>query len=433
MRGVSHREVLAIAVPIILSNATQPLIGIVDTAVLGQLGQPHLVGAVALGATIFTMLFWAFGFLRMGTSGLTAQADGANDQATVATTLLQALVIAAIAGAALVALQIPIAAAAMALLQGSPAVEEAAHTYLTIRIWSAPFALANFAMLGWLVGLRRIRLAFALQILINGLNIFFDIVFVVGLGMEIEGVAYGTLLAEVIAASAGLWIVWRELTRRPVGLSSLVIFSPASLARVFAVNRDIMLRTLVLIFAFAFFVNEGARGGDTILAANAILYHIMNLSAYVLDGFAYAAEALVGHAVGARNRARFMRAVRLSSLWSGVLALGLSLIFWFAGTAFIDLLTVSEDVRETARIYLPWAALTPFAGFACFQLDGIFIGATRTGDMRNSTFISVAVYLAAWAVLTPVFANHGLWASLRTITLGALFPRLARSVFPPGR
>ena len=432
---VTHREVLAIAIPIILSNATEPLIGIVDTAVLGQLDKPSLVGAVALGATIFSMIYMLFSFLRMGTSGLTAQADGAGDQNTVATTLLQALTIAAGAGVVLILLQRPIGGLALYVLQGSPAVEEAAHTYLTIRIWSAPAALLNFVMLGWLIGLRQTKLAFLLQLLINGLNIIFDIVLVSGFGMEIEGVAYGTLAAEVIAVGVGLWIVRRELMRREAMPAVSEVFNRQKLVRVFRVNRDIMLRTVILVSAFAFFVNEGAKGGDIILAANAILYHLMSLSAYVLDGFAYAAEALVGHAVGAGKRERFIRAVRLSSLWAGVLSVVISLLFWLLGGLFIDLLTVSEEVRATARIYLLWAAATPVFGFACFQLDGIFIGATCTGDMRNATFVSAVIYLGAWAALTPAFGNHGLWASLlvlfvaRTVTLGALYPKILRVSF----
>ncbi|MGI9405339.1 MAG: MATE family efflux transporter [Hyphomicrobiaceae bacterium] len=433
---VTHREVLAIAVPIILSNATEPLIGIVDTGVLGQLDKPHLVGAVALGATTLSLSSMVFRFLRMGTSRLPAQTDGEDDQKTVGATLVQALIVAAIAGVALIALHRPIGAIALHVLQGSAAVEEAAGTYLNIRIWSAPAALLNFVMLGWLIGLRRTKLAFLLQLLINGLNIVFDFVLVMGFGFEIEGVAYGTLAAEMIAVGVGLWIVRRELVRRGEMPDRADILDRRKLARVFSVNRDIMIRTVVLVSAFAFFVNEGAKGGDIILAANAVLYHIMSLAAYVLDGFAYAAEALVGHAVGARVKTRFIRAAQVSSVWAGGLSLGLTLLFWFAGPLFIDTLTVSENVRDTARTYLFWAALTPFAGFACYQLDGIFIGATRTADMRNATILSVLIYLGAWAVLTPAFGNHGLWASLivlfliRAVTFGALYPRMMRALFP---
>lgn len=433
---IGHRDVLVIALPIIASNVTQPLIGVVDTAILGQLDQPHLVGAVALGATIFAMTYFLFSFLRMGTTGLTAQADGAEDQTQVAAVFWQAFLIALGIGAALITLQLPITWLALTLLQGTAAVEEAAETYLSIRIWSAPFALTNFAVLGWLIGVRRTGLAVALQFLLNGMNVIFSVALVQGAGLDIDGVAYGTLIAEVLAAVIGVALVLREMRMRGSVFDASVVFEPTGLQRVFSVNRDILLRSVALNFAFAFFVNEGARGGETTLAANAVLMHFLNTTAHVLDAFAYAAEALSGHAIGARRRDRFTNAVRLSTIWAFALGGLLSAACWFAGPTIIDALTVTPEIREAARVYLLWAALTPIVGVACFQLDGIFIGATRTAEMRNATALAVLIYLLAWAALTPSFGNHGLWAALhvlfiaRALTLGAYYPRLLRHFQP---
>ncbi|MEL6287531.1 MAG: MATE family efflux transporter [Pseudomonadota bacterium] len=434
-RSLGHRDVLAIALPIIFSNVTEPLIGVVDTGVLGALDAPHLVGGVALGATFFSLAYFMFSFLRMGTSGLTAQADGADDGTRVSAVFAQALIVALVAGLALIMLQAPLTAAALAMLSGTPAVEAAAETYISIRIWSAPLALTNFAILGWLIGIRRTGLAVALQLLINSTNITLSILLVQGLGLTIDGVAWGTVLAELISASVGVWVVWREMHRRGALPEARVVFEGTAVRRVFAVNRDIMLRTLALQAVFVFFVNEGARAGEIVLAANAVLHHFMNVTAHVLDGFAYAAETLSGHAIGARNRRHFARAVKLSSLWAVLLAGVLSLACWLAGPLIIDLLTTSPEVRATARAYLPWAAATPIVGVACFQLDGIFIGATQTRDMRNATIASAVAFFAIWAVLTPMYANHGLWASVlaffvaRAISLQLLYPRLLKTHF----
>ncbi|MEO0619107.1 MAG: MATE family efflux transporter [Pseudomonadota bacterium] len=430
---IGHHDILVIALPIIASNVTQPLIGVIDTAILGQLDQPHLVGAVALGATIFAMTYFLFSFLRMGTTGLTAQADGAEDQTRIAAVFWQAFMIAVGIGTALVALQVPIAWLAMTLLQGTQAVEKAAETYVSIRIWSAPFALTNFAVLGWLIGVRRTGLAVALQFLLNGLNVVFSVALVQGIGLNIDGVAYGTLAAEVIAAMVGVSLVVREMRARGTLADVPTIFAPNALRRIMSVNRDIMLRSIALNFAFAFFVNEGARGGETTLAANAVLMHFLLTTAHVLDAFAYAAEALSGHAVGARRLDRFTNAVRLSTLWAFAIAGLLSMLCWLAGPTIIDALVVTPEIREAARVFLPWAALTPIVGVACFQLDGIFIGATLTEEMRNATALAVVIYLATWAILAPAFGNHGLWASIhvlfiaRALTLGAYYPRLLRA------
>ncbi|RIA47397.1 MATE family multidrug resistance protein [Dichotomicrobium thermohalophilum] len=424
---------LAIAGPMIFSNVTTPLIGAVDTAVIGQLGAAHLIGAVAVGATIFTFFYWAFGFLRMGTTGLTAQASGAERNREVLATLYRALLVAGTAGVAIIMLQWPIAEAAFALMGASPDVDEAARTYFAIRIWSAPAALANYALVGWFIGLGRAGMAFRLQLLLNLTNIALDALFVLAFGWGVAGVAAGTLIAETGAALVGLAVALRASAGLQIRLWR--VFNAAKLRRMIAVNGDIMIRTLSLLFAFSFFTAQGARAGDLILAANAILMHFLSVSAYFLDGIAYATEALTGKAIGARNLARFHDAVRLSSIWAAGLSLAVGAVFWLGGDTVIDAMTVNEAVRSLARDYLVWAALAPVIGVACFQLDGIFIGATRTRDMRNMMLVSLAVYLLAWAALTPPFGNHGLWAALmvlfitRALTLAIRLPALKRDAF----
>jgi MATE family multidrug resistance protein len=431
--------VLAIAVPIILANVTTPIIGLVDTAVLGQLGDPYHIGGVAIGAMIFNLLYWAFGFLRMGTTGLTAQAEGSGNMGEVGATLMRALLIAGTAGVLLVVTQVPISALSFTLINGSHAVETSAAEYFAIRIWGAPAALANFAFLGWFIGMGRARTALVLQLVLNGLNAILDIWFVLGLGWEIEGVAYGTVISEVVAAGAGFWLAFGMLKRRGIHFDLHRILDRIAIRRALSVNGDIMIRTVGVIFAFAWFTAKSAESGDVILAANAVLMTLTHTAAYFLDGFAFAAETLTGQAIGAQRINRFRDAVRLSTLWAIVFSTLASAVFWFGGGLIIDFLTVNEEVRASAREYLIWAAIVPVTGVMAYQLDGIFIGATRTGDMRNMMLLSVAVYLLMWATLTPILGNHGLWAAivifmgLRAITLGLRYPALVRTSFPAER
>lgn len=430
---ITHRSVLAVAVPVVLSNLTTPMLGLVDTAVMGQLGDPKYIGAVAVGALIFTFLYWAFGFLRMGTTGLTAQAHGAADGTEVRAALARALAIAAVAGALLILLQLPLKTLSFHLVPGSAEVESLAADYFSIRIWSAPFALANYALLGWFIGLQRARTALALQVILNGVNAGLDALFVLGFGWGVAGVALGTLIAEVTAALAGLVIAATTLRGIAGTWARKALLDLPRLAQTIAVNRDIMVRTLLLMFAFAFFTAQGAAAGNVVLAANAVLMQFVSLAAFFLDGFAFAAEALVGHALGAKTRRALVEAVKLSSLWSGGIALGLSLAFATGGPPFIDFLTVDAAVRAAAREFLPWAAALPLISFACYQLDGTFIGATRTAEMRNAAVLSLAAFLILWWVLRP-FGNHGLWAALtlfniaRAVFLGRYYPRLVRAV-----
>jgi MATE family multidrug resistance protein len=430
---LTSRDVLVIAIPMILSNATTPLVGIADTAVMGRLNDPALIGGVALGSTIFAMLFWTFGFLRMGTTGLTAQAAGAGDAGGVAANLFRPLVIAAAAGAALYLFHAPAILFTLEVVGGSAQVQTATADYFGVRILSAPATLANYALVGWFIGLSRANLALVLQLFLNIVNIALAVFLVLVAGKGVKGAAMAAVYAEYAAVIAGLLIA-RRLLREHIGPRP-ALFEAAAFRRLLAVNGDIMIRTVCLLFAFTFFAAQGARLGDVALAANSVLRSLSDLSAYVLDGFAFAAEALVGQAVGAGSRLRFRQAVALSSIWAAALAVIVALAFFGGGLLLIELMTTSPSVREAARDFLPWAVMAPLFGVACFQLDGIFIGATRTADMRNMMIVSLAIFLGAWALLTPAFGNHGLWASLmiffiaRAVTLGLRLPALERASF----
>ena len=430
---VTHRAILSIAVPIMISNVSTPLLGVVDTGVVGQLPDPAYIGAVALGSLVFNFVFWGFGFLRMGTTGLTAQALGAADALEIRASLGRAVLIALAVGAALIALQWPIGELAFALIEGSPNVEALARDYYDLRIWAAPATLTNYALLGWFIGLGQARVALVLQLVLNLTNMALDAWFVLGLDLGVKGVALGTVIAEVVAAALGLVIAARHLRSLGGRWNSARLVEGSRMRRTIAVNGDIMIRSAALIVAFGWFMAQGARYGDVILAANAVLMHFLAVAAFFLDGLAFAAEALVGRAVGAANRAGLSAAARMTTWWAAGVAVLASGFFALAGPAIVDLLTVDEAVRTAARIYLPWAATAPLLGVWAFQLDGIFIGATHTAQMRNAMLVSLAIFLAAWWVLTP-FNNHGLWAALlvhyaaRAGTLLYYFPGLVRAV-----
>jgi MATE family multidrug resistance protein len=401
--------------------------------VVGQLPDPAYIGAVALGSLVFNFVFWGFGFLRMGTTGLTAQALGAADALEIRASLGRAVLIALAVGAALIALQWPIGELAFALIEGSPNVEALARDYYDLRIWAAPATLTNYALLGWFIGLGQARVALVLQLVLNLTNMALDAWFVLGFDMGVKGVALGTVIAEVVAAALGLVIAARHLRSLGGRWNSARLVEGSRMRRTIAVNGDIMIRSAALIVAFGWFMAQGARYGDVILAANAVLMHFLAVAAFFLDGLAFAAEALVGRAVGAANRAGLSAAARMTTWWAAGVAVLASGFFALAGPAIVDLLTVDEAVRTAARIYLPWAATAPLLGVWAFQLDGIFIGATHTAQMRNAMLVSLAIFLAAWWTLTP-FDNHGLWAALfvhyaaRAGTLLYYFPGLVRAV-----
>jgi MATE family multidrug resistance protein len=425
-----HGRIWRLAGPVILSNATTPLLGAVDTAVVGRLPDPALIGGVALGSLVFTFVFWTFGFLRMGTTGFTAQAAGAGNAAELRASFLRALALAGAIGLAILLLQTPIRFLAFALLHSSQAVKGYAQSYYNVRVWSAPAALANYAVLGWLLGTRRTASALLIQIGMNGLNILLAVLFVLGFGWGIRGSAGATLVAEMLAAAGGIALVWRHLPKA----ATPDLFDRQRLWRLLRVNGDIMIRTLCLEAGFAVFSFSGASLGDLPLAANAILMNLMGIMAYGLDGFAMAAEILVGGSVGAGSRSQFRGAVLDSTLWAAALAVLGGVTLLVLGHPIIDLFTIHESVRAAARTYLPWLIATPMVGVWCWLLDGIYIGATRTAEMRNGMLLALAGYLAIVSFLLPRLGNNGLWLSLllffvlRAATLGAWLPRIDRSL-----
>ncbi len=415
--AVTHGTVFRLAVPMTLAYLSLPLVGIIDTAAIGRLGQAALVGGIAVGAIVLDIVFAVFNFLRAGTTGLTAQAFGADDGAEVTAVLLRALVVAGISAIAILALQWPLIEAGVALMDPGAEVVQAMRTYLYVRIWGTPFALANFVLLGWLVGLGRSLIVLLVQTIFAALNIGLSLYFVLALDLGVAGVAWSSVLAEVVTLLVQVPVIVSLASRHPLPSRSRIL-DRAGFVRLTAINRDIMIRSLCLFFAFAFFTRQGAHFGPVTLAANVILMHFFLLGGYFLDGYATAAEQLAGRAVGARFRPAFERVVRLTTLWGFATAIALSLVYLALGPLIIDIMTTSPEVREAASRYLIWAVLTPLAGVIAFQMDGIFIGATWSRDMRNMMLLSLLVFLASWAVLTPGLGNHGLWMAL-LIFLGA--------------
>ena len=428
---VTHRRVLAIAIPMTLSSATTPLLGVVATGVIGRLGEAHLLGAVAMSSVVFDCLFWLFAFLRMGTVALTAQALGGGDVAEERATLFRALLVAAGIGAALIALQVPLANGVYRMMGASAEVNRAAQVYFAIRIWSAPFALANYVLLGWFVGLARANVALALQVAINLVNAVAIALLVLVFDLGVAGAALAALIAEAIGTAAGLIVALRVVGARTTWARLL---DRDRFVRLFVINRDIMIRTAALITAWLFFASQGARSGDVVLAANSVLHNLVLLGAFFLDGFASAAEQLCGRAVGARDAPAFSRSVKLSLGWGFGFGVAATLALIVGGPALIDLMTASPDVRATARAYLVYAALASVIGTFAFTYDGIYIGATWTRDMRNLMIVTIVLYFAAWWITLPL-GNTGLWLSILTFlgVRGALqaarYPALARATF----
>lgn len=423
-----HRPagVWALAGPMIVSNVSVPLLGMVDTAVVGHLPDPRYIGAVAVGGVIFSFLYWGFGFLRMGTTGLTAQALGGGDLDEVRAVLLRALLLALALALTLLALQRPLRWLALTLMASSPDVATHATAYFDARVWSAPAALVNYVLIGWLLGMQNARAPLLMMLCINITNIVLDLWFVLGLQLAVVGVAWASVLAEYLGALLGVWLLRRTLAgARPANWSWRTVVSPPALRRLLTVNRDIFIRTALLLFGFAFFTAQAARQGDTMLAANAVLLTLQSFMAYALDGFAHAAEALTGRAVGQRDRRALRDALRTATIWSLGLACAFAAVYGLAGNLIVAVITDLPDVRAAAARYLPWMVLSPLVSVWSFLLDGVFIGATRTRTLRNAMLVSVlAVYLPAWWLAQPL-GNHGLWLAFtlfmaaRGVTLGA--------------
>lgn len=404
----THQRVWALAWPIILSNVTVPLLGLVDTAVVGHLPDSRYLAGVTLGATLFGFLYWGFGFLRMGTTGLVAQAMGREAHSDVRNLLGQSLIMALLIGVLLILFGSPLVSLGLTLLDGSEAATPLAREYAEIRLWSAPAVLANYAILGWFLGQQNARVTLMILVLTNSVNIVLDIAFVVGLGMTSNGVALASVIADYAALLFGAVLVMRQLGLLQGHFQRQRLIALSAYQALFSVNAHLFVRTLGLLFATAFFTAQGARQGDTLLAANAVLLQFILLTSYALDGFAHAAESLVGRAFGRRDWHEFATTVKSVARFSFWTALCAAIVFALGGNALIALLTGLSEVREAAAHFLPWIVLLPLVAVVSYLLDGVFIGATAVREMRNSIFIGLAAYLPAWW-LTQGFGNHGLW------------------------
>ena len=427
-----HRRVWRLAWPMVVSNLSVPLLGAVDTAVIGHLPEPHFLGAVAVGALIFNTLYFGCNFLRMGTTGLTAQAFGARDFDSARATLARALLIALVLAAALLALQGPIGWLAFHLVEPSETVASEGMRYFFIRIWGAPAALANIALVGWFIGMQNTRAALALLLTVNGINIVLDLVLVLGFDLAVAGVAWATVAADYSGLILGAAVTARLARRHGGHWHARLVLDAAAMRRFLGINRDIFLRTLFVITAFALFTTLSARQGDVVLAANAVLLNFVIFFNFAFDGFAFAAEALTGRALGAGRRADLARAIRVCLIWCLALALLTLAVYGLAGAPIVRVLTDIEDVRSVAYDFLPWLIALPLVAVWGIFFDGVFTGTTRTADMRNTMMLAFVVFVpCAWLLREPM-GNHGLWLAMtllyavRGIGLGAIYVRIQR-------
>ncbi len=436
-----YRRVFLLAIPLILSNLTQPLLSTVDTVLSGHLPGPAALGGVAVGGIFFNSVYWTFGFLRMATTGLVAQSHGAGDHDELQHHFGRAILSALLIGLALLALQKPLITLALHLLGASAEVRQNAIIYCTIRIWSAPASLANYTILGYLLGRQRARSALVLQAAINIVNVVVALFLVLGRHWGVAGIATATLSAEWTGCLIGLYLLFAtgEHAARPhwtrVRWSTLI--DGPSLRRLFVLNRDILLRTVSLVAAYAWFTRTGARSGDTILAANAVLINFIWIAGYGLDGFANATEALIGEAIGSQRLADYRAVLKASAVSAFTVAAFLSLLYLVFGRQIIAIFTDQPSIRSLAAQFLPWLVVLPLVAVWSFLLDGVFIGATRASELRNSMLISFAVSLVLAIVLNARFGNHGLWCAMlafmaiRAVTLAFFLPRIEKKLFAP--
>lgn len=435
---ISYDYLLKKAWPIILANASVPLLGLVDTAVIGNVGTAQDLGAIAFGALIFSFVYWGFGFLRMGTTGFAAQADGAGDQEEVRAVLGRSVLLAIGLGVALILLQWPIKQVAFSLLSGSESVEQVAQSYFSIRIWGAPATLCTFALMGLLIGLGNSGQLLIVQLFLNGLNIILDVWFAGFLDWGTQGIALGTVIAEWATVFFAGALIYRELAKRnTVGTAFLPIQrlrDRSAFLKLLSANADIMVRTLILVFSFAYFVNQSASFGDVSLAANHILLQLISFAAFFLDGYAFVVESLVGSALGSKQHEKFDSAVRKSTILAAFTALILAAALWLFGGFLIAALTDIPAVRFEADKFLPLAGVYIFLSFAAFQLDGIFIGASFTREMRHAAMLSIIVFIVACELLIEPFLVLGLWWAMvlyvvaRAAALLLFYPRLRAAV-----
>jgi multidrug resistance protein, MATE family len=420
--------------PIILANISVPLLGAVDTAVIGHLPEVYYIGAVAIGAMLFNFIYHLFNCLRMGTTGPTAQARGAGNFAEVRAMVGRALLLAGVIGAVVLGLQLPILAFAFWVIDASPEVEHYAREYFLIRVWAMPAVLCTYAIIGWFYGLGNARAPLVVQIFTNALNIVLAFLFVFGYGWGVPGVAAATLISEYAGLLLGAWYAQRTLRTLPDEGRRTRLLDRAKLMRMVSINSDIVLRTLCVVSVLGFFMAKSAELGDVTLAANQVLHHFIIFTSFALDGFAHAAEAILGEAFGQRDREAFGRGMRVVFLWAGIVGALNVLIYAVAGHGIIALMTGIPEVRAAAAGYLLWPVLMPLVSVWAYTYDGVYLAATRTKVMRNTVIVSFAVFLVLLYTLMPLYGNTGLWIAVagflgcRGLLLHLLFPHLLRTI-----
>lgn len=430
-----QKQYLFLAIPLIISGITTPILGAVDTAVVGRIPDPAAIGGVAIGAVIFNTMYWLLGFLRVSTSGFTSQAEGANNEREVVLTFLRPMIIAILFGLLFIIFQSPILHISMIVIGASEHVNQFASTYFSIRIWGAPFTLLNYVIVGWLMGLGKVKLSLASQISMNVLNIILSIVFVIGFNMGIAGAAYATLIAEMSAVLFGIWLIFisKKLSLKNVHVNML--FDSEPLLSMLNVNRDLFLRTVCLLAMTVSFTAMGASLGEVTLAANAVLLQVHYIMAYLIGGFANASSILIGRSIGKKDKLLYKRVFLLSVQWGLVSSILLSGCMFLLGEAIVSLFSTDTAVIETAASYLIWMIVFPFAGFWGLQLEGIFSGATEARFIRNSIIYALIIYLIAILLFPSAFHNHGVWLSFilfslsRTVFLGLYVRTLTRIKF----
>ena len=430
----AHKKVLKIAVPLILSNLTAPLLGLVDTAVIGHMGEAKFLAAITAGAWVFSFLYGNFIFLRMGTTGLASQSFGSKNHEELINIVLRSLIIGLLFGVLILLVKDIIMPLVDPLLNLSEEVSEPASLYISIRALSAPAALMNFGVTGWLIAMQKTRIVLLLAFVVNGLNAILDVIFVIAFNMGVSGVAAGTLIAEWIACVIGLVIVFSTIRRINSKISLSSIFQKSSFALMFSVNLDIFLRTLCLTLSHLWFINRSSTIGDLQLAINGVLLNFHIFTAFFIDGFAFTAETLVGESKGARDFKLFREYVIASTFWCLLVGMFCAFIFGMFGSSMVGLLTDIASVNEKSGPYLMWIVILPIISAVGYQLDGIFLGATQTSAMRNGMFISLLVLVGTSFYLVNNFGNHGLWAAFvlfmitRCITLGLKYKGLENSI-----
>lgn len=430
----SVKTIWILSWPIILSNLSAPMLGAVDTAVIGHLPNPAYLGSVGIGAMIFSFLYWGFGFLRMGTSGYISQAVGAKDPSRARTVIAQSFLLGGAIALFILLLHKILLSTAFIIIEPSPAVHPGVVSYFDIRIWGAPAALANYTLIGYFVGSGSTKTALILQLILNSINILLDLVFVVVLDMNIEGVALATVIAEYVAILFGFGFLALSLKKSGGDWRLHKIMAARDLRGLLLTNSDIFIRTVLLIFAFSYFTVAASRLGDVQLAAITVSMNFISFLAFGLDGFAHAAGIQVGKAIGSRNRSLLIQSVRASHMLALLVALGYTLLYAFLGTSIIALLTDISEVRLLSESYLPWIILAPVVAVWSYQFDGIFVGAMKTKEMRNTMILSFLCYFAAIYLLRDPFGAHGLWAAMmiflamRGITLWLVYGRVVRAV-----